>query len=177
MLSRTPAPEALFVRLPGLAEVSRRWFGGYVAHDLEGVSGERVGRSAQVVADYYRHVDDALAELWARRRGPRLLVLVSPHGAAAPGPWRRAALLGRQPVEGVLTGRADGVLLLHGEGVRAGAFVADATVEDVVPTLLYALGLPLARDLDGRALTAAFDPGFLATHPLRFVASYERLSR
>jgi hypothetical protein len=175
LASRAPAPEALFVRLPGLGQVSRRWFGGYVAHELEGVGGERAARSAQLVADYYRHLDDAVAALWRRNRSPRLLAVVSPHGVAPPGAWRRASTLGRLPVEGVLTGRADGVLLLLGDGVRQGALVSDAAVEDVVPTLLYALGLPLARDLDGRALTAAFDPAFLATRPLRFVATYEGL--
>jgi hypothetical protein len=176
LLSRAPAPGSLFVRLPGLGQVSRHWFGGYVAHDLEGAGGERTARGAQIVADYYRHLDDAVAELWRRCPPPRLLAVVSPHGVVAPGPWRRASRLGLVPVEGVLTGRADGVLLLRGEGMRQGALVADAALEDVVPTLLYALGLPLARDLDGRALTGAFDPSFLATHPLRFVASYERLS-
>jgi hypothetical protein len=46
-----------------------------------------------------------------------------------------------------------------------------------VPTLLYALGLPVGRDMAGTALTGAFEPAFLATHPLGFVPSYERLTR
>jgi len=44
-----------------------------------------------------------------------------------------------------------------------------------VPTLLYALGLPSARDFDGRVLTEAFTPAFLARRPLTFVPSYETL--
>jgi hypothetical protein len=61
--------------------------------------------------------------------------------------------------------------------VRAGSFVGEAGIADVAPTLLYALGLPVGRDMDGRALTGAFEPAFLAGHPLSFVPSYEALTR
>lgn len=177
LLDREPRTQALFLRLPGLRQVARRWFGGYVAHDLEGEQAARAAEAARRVEAYYRHLDDYLGALWARGRGPRLLAVVSPYGAMAPSGWRRVRSLGRLPVEGVLTGRADGVLLLRGDGVRAGNFVGDAAIADVVPTLLYALGLPVGRDMDGRALTGVFEPSFLATHPLSFVPSYEALTR
>jgi hypothetical protein len=128
------------------------------------------------VEQYYRHLDDYLAQLWRRTDGPRLLAVVSPYGAAPPGPWSRALRLGRLPIEGVLGGSADGALLLRGDGIRRGGFVADAGIEDLTPTLLYALGLPVGRDLDGQVLTGAFDPEFLAAHPLGFVPSYETLT-
>jgi hypothetical protein len=178
LLDQEPSVRALFLRLPGLRQVSRHWFGGYVAHELEGVNTERAALAARRVEAYYRHLDGVLEAFWTRPTpGPRLLAVVSPYGAAPPGAWRRARSLGLLPVEGVLTGRADGVLLLRGEGVRAGGFVGDAAIEDVVPTLLYALGLPVARDMDGRALTSAYEPAFLAAHPLSFVPSYEALTR
>jgi hypothetical protein len=46
-----------------------------------------------------------------------------------------------------------------------------------MPTALYAMGLPIARDLDGRVLTGAFASGFLARQPLTFIPSYETLDR
>jgi hypothetical protein len=177
LLAEQPEVRALFVRLPGLAQASRRWFGGYVAARLEGVHGDRATTAAQYLEQYYRHLDEVLARLWRAAPSPRLLAVVSPHGAAPPGAWRRATSFGRLPLGGELGGGADGTLLLLGEGVRAGTFVPGAAVEDVVPTLLYALGLPVGRDMAGAALTGAFDPTFLATHPLGFVPSYERLTR
>ena len=66
--------------------------------------------------------------------------------------------------------------MLIGEGVKANGFLDSADIEDVMPTLLYALGFPIARDLDGRVLTSAFDTSFLARHPLTFVPSYETLA-
>jgi hypothetical protein len=96
---------ALFVRLPGLRQVARHWFGGYVAHDLEGVQGDRAQLAARRVEAYYRHLDDFLAQLWAQGEGPRLLAVVSPYGAGAPSGWRRATSFGRLPIEGVLSAR------------------------------------------------------------------------
>ena len=68
------------------------------------------------------------------------------------------------------------MLLLSGRGIQPGAFVSPAELTDVLPTLLYSLGLPIARDLDGGVLTAAFASGFLARQPLTFVPSYETLA-
>ena len=43
---------------------------------------------------------------------------------------------------------------------------------DITPTLLYALGLPVAEDFDGEAHTLLFRPEFRETHPLRTVPSW-----
>ena len=53
--------------------------------------------------------------------------------------------------------------------------VVDTPVElvDVAPTILYAMGLAQARDMDGTALTVAFDDALAARHPPALVASYE----
>jgi hypothetical protein len=176
LLGENPQTRAVFLRLPGLRRISRRWFGGYAAVQHAGEPGPRAATAARLVEQYYRHLDDYLAQLWRRTDGPRLLAVVSPYGAAPPGPWSRALRLGRLPIEGVLGGSADGALLLRGDGIRRGGFVADAGIEDLTPTLLYALGLPVGRDLDGQVLTGAFDPEFLAAHPLGFVPSYETLT-
>jgi hypothetical protein len=66
--------------------------------------------------------------------------------------------------------------MLYGEGVRSGELLTGAQLVDVAPTLLYGLGVPVARDLDGRVLTTAYDRGFLARHPLTFLPSYETLT-
>jgi predicted AlkP superfamily phosphohydrolase/phosphomutase len=54
--------------------------------------------------------------------------------------------------------RKDGILLLHGPSFQK-AELHGADLQDVTPTLLAALGLPVGDDMDGRALTEAFrDP-------------------
>lgn len=61
----------------------------------------------------------------------------------------------------------EGVLILRGEGlVRRGQRVEGATITDLAPTILYALGCPIPRDMDGRVLTEALEPDLLARRPV-----------
>lgn len=69
-----------------------------------------------------------------------------------------------------LTGdhRMDGILAFAGRGVfRSGLTLSGASVVDVAPTLLHALGLPIPENMDGRVLTEAFEAEFLAANPVR----------
>jgi hypothetical protein len=68
--------------------------------------------------------------------------------------------------------RPEGVLLLVGPGVRPDDELRDAVILDVAPTVLYALGLPVADDLDGRVLTEAFTADWARDHPLRRVDTF-----
>jgi len=54
--------------------------------------------------------------------------------------------------------RPEGVFFAWGPGVQAGARTEDATVVDVAPTVLHAIGEPVPDHVDGRVLTEAFDP-------------------
>jgi Type I phosphodiesterase / nucleotide pyrophosphatase len=177
LVARRPEVEACFVVLPGLAKVSGRAFGGWAAATFDGARGAAETRAAARLAGYYEALDARLARLWESGGGPRLLAVVSAHGVEAPGRAARlwAELTGGEGVGGRLDGAADGVLMLYGEGVRRRSLLTGARLVDLAPTLLYALRLPVARDLDGRVLTEAFDPAFLAAQPLTFLPSYEGL--
>jgi len=48
--------------------------------------------------------------------------------------------------------RPEGVLVAAGPGIQSGANIQDASVADVLPTLLALAGLPVPFDLDGRVL-------------------------
>jgi hypothetical protein len=167
---QNPEAGAMFLALPGLREVSLRDFGGFNAFQFEGARDPASQAAAERVAGYYEVLDDFLAEAWKRGAagnggdGPRVLAVVSACGVKPEGR------------EGTLDGAPDGVLLLYGEGIRPGALLSGARLTDLVSTLLYALGFPVARDFDGQVLTAAFDKRFLAGHPLTFFSSYEALN-
>jgi Type I phosphodiesterase / nucleotide pyrophosphatase len=177
LLGQERPVRASFVVLPGLGEISRRYFGGFSAVQFDGIRDPRSQASAAWVTAYYRHLDGFLASLWGRVNGPKMMVVASAYGTAAPaGASKLWAQLSRQTLSGTVAGKPDGVLILRGRGFSPGAFIEGATLVDVLPTLLYALGLPIAQDLDGRVLTSAFEPGHLARYPLTFVPSYEGLS-
>ena len=84
----------------------------------------------------------------------------------------------RHPRSGAAShgGAPDGVLLVVGEGIRPGAVPANASVLDVAPTILYLMGLPVARDMEGRVLTEILEPEFAQDNPVTFIPSYESLA-
>jgi arylsulfatase A-like enzyme len=67
----------------------------------------------------------------------------------------------------------DGIAIFCGPGVRPGGRVAQASVLDVTPTVLALLGMPVGRDMDGRVLTEAITPEFLAATPLTYTDTYD----
>ena len=172
-----PGCRAMFLVAPGLRTVSLRTFGGYSAVQFDGSSRPHQLAAAAAFTAYYTALDSLLSELWRVQTGPAVLAIVSAHGAGAPTGWARlrAELSDVHSVRGYFRDAPDGVLLLYGDGIAAGARIDGGFVVDVVPTLMYALGLPVARDFDGRVLRQAFTPTYLAGHPLSFVRSFEAL--
>jgi len=59
-----------------------------------------------------------------------------------------------------------GVFALAGPGIAAGLELADATMPDVTPTLLHALGEAPTDTMDGRVLAGAFTAETLAARPV-----------
>jgi hypothetical protein len=176
LLDQHPDTGALFIVLPGLREVSRGSFGGFQAVQFEGSQSSAAREAADRLTAYYGWLDSFLGALWLREDGPRVLAVVSAYGAE--GRRDRLSLSGdAAELEGRFGLAPDGALLLYGEGIQPGALITGARLVDVAPTLLYALGFPSARDLDGQILTAAFDKGFLARHPLTILPSFEGLAK
>ena len=64
--------------------------------------------------------------------------------------------------------RMNGILAINGMGVSKGAQIEDAKIEDVAPTILYLLGVPIPRDMDGRVLTEAFEPKLREARPVQY---------
>lgn len=57
--------------------------------------------------------------------------------------------------------RMNGILLGSGPALRAGTIITGARIADVCPTILYLLGLPIPKDVDGRVLTDMVAESFL----------------
>lgn len=178
LLEQDPETDAHFLVLPGLASVSERLYGGFAAVNFQGAQDSVLADAAQIVSAYYSHLDTVLASLWEGLEEPKLLVVVSAHGITEDaGLLATLGRLGRAPSAAGRTHDAPaGLILALGEGIEPGMTLPDAELVDLVPTLLYGLGLPVALDLDGDVLTEAFDTAFLANHPLSFVPSYETLT-
>lgn len=167
-----------FVVLPGFYSISRNYYGGFAATSFDGSLRQDDHEAERWVAGYLGHLDSYLGELWRRMAPPRVLAVVSPYGVEAAGGWRAAwgKLDRSKGLRGLITGAPDGALLVLGDGVQPSASLPEgARIVDVVPTFAYTLGIPVARDQDGKVLTSIFAPSFLARQPLVFVPSYEGL--
>jgi hypothetical protein len=116
---------------------------------------------------------DALLTAIARDYPDHLLVVTSPSGPTAPPLPVTPYAFAREEFGVDDPGADDGFVVITGAGTTHRDNPAAATVDDIVPTTLFAAGLPAGRDMDGSVLTAAFDDAFLRRNALSLIATYE----
>jgi predicted AlkP superfamily phosphohydrolase/phosphomutase len=63
--------------------------------------------------------------------------------------------------------RPQGVVMLSGAGVKQGAELKDANLLDIAPTVMYLMGQPVSRSMDGQVLAQAFTPDHLLANPVK----------
>ncbi len=137
-------------------------------------SPEIVAALGPVIDNYYAAVDGMVGELLGDLDDNTIVIVCSDHGFAGhrghPGfhPEHEGDM-----AFGVEMHRQEGTIIMNGPGVRSGYTINGATVLDVTPTVLDVFGLPIARDMDGKPLTAAFEQSFQDHHPVNYVDSYE----
>lgn len=138
---------------------------------------EESRRYGRVFDRYLTLVGQWVGELEKGLRPGEVLLVVSAYGMEPVPLWRRLIDgVFRITHSGTHQGAPDGLILAVGDGIRAGATVTSASVLDVTPTILYLCGLPVARDMEGRALTEMLEEDFARAHPVTFIPSYESLA-
>jgi len=108
-------------------------------------------------------------------RGADLVVVVRTENAS-----RRVLINGRPNDElirhvGRVTGDHDsethGIIIAAGPDIVSGS-LAGMRIHDVAPTILFALGLPVAKDFAGRARVDLFNEAFTIRRPLQEIPSW-----
>ncbi|HKY32613.1 MAG TPA: tetratricopeptide repeat protein [Candidatus Polarisedimenticolia bacterium] len=135
---------------------------------MAGVTPREVEVLGPVVDRYYEWQDEMLGEVLKLADERTLVLICSDHG------FRTGA--NRPPTDPRIEmgGAADwhrkfGVLIASGAGARQGAVIEDASVLDITPTVLAAMGLPPASDMAGSVISGIFE----RPPSLDPVASYE----
>lgn len=118
------------------------------------VSRAGIEEHGEAVPDVYRRIDRLVGDL-RRILGPEtVFVVASDHGQSPTFVHRLYTQHRHGP---------DGILLLHGPGIRRGHRLESSHVLDLFPTVLALLGLPVPADAEGRVLEDVFetapDPG------------------
>jgi predicted AlkP superfamily phosphohydrolase/phosphomutase len=154
-------------------------FTRYAKPDLFGdVSPDEVRRYGPAVDRYAAEASQWVGDLAHDLRPGEILLVVSGYGMEPVGLGRRLAstFLGEPAMSGTHVNAPDGFLLAVGDGIRPGATLQRASVLDVAPTILYLMGLPVARDMEGRVATEILEDSFARAHPVTFIPSYESLA-
>ena len=124
------------------------------------VSDADVRRFGEVMPATYRLHDRMLGELLDAAGPDTTVLLLSDHGFHSD--HRRPAITAdlakdRAALEASWH-RETGVLVLSGPGVGKARTIHAPRLVDIAPTALSLLGVPVAKDLDGRAVGEAFEP-------------------
>lgn len=124
---------------------------------------------ARVVTPVYQFMDRTIDKYMRRMDGHTILIISSDHGfmyssgGYAHADWARVA--------------PDGVVFAMGPGIKKGYRIPEASLFDIAPTILYSIGQPLARDMDGGILKGIFEDACLRRYPPGSIATYETGAR
>jgi hypothetical protein len=128
-----------------------------------------------VLDRYYSYIDGEIGAAMDALQPGDLLLVVSGFGMQPVGPVERLAnRVLRQPETSGAHDRApDGFLLAYGSAVDRGKRQRGSIV-DVAPTVLYFLGVPIGRDMDGFTRADLFTRQFTAERPITFIPTHNR---
>ncbi len=162
------------VRYQGLDTVGHYNLRYTQPRDVGGASDDERRRRLQVIDRYYGYIDGEIGEALTGLLPGDLLLVVSGFGMDPPNPVKRviASVLG-DPMSGTHERAPDGFLLAYGTAVEPGRHQRGSIV-DVTPTVLYFLGLPVGRDMDGYARPDLFRSAFTSGRPIAFVPTHNR---
>ena len=154
--------------------LDRTLYGAAVRQEQAGAFGKveeaRLDREfARVLLPLYEQMDRTIAKYLARMDGKTLLIVCSDHGFRFFQGAYSHANPGQEPPAGVV--------FVAGPGVVKGQRLSAASIYDIAPTVLYALGQPVASDMDGTVLRGVFEKRYLKQFPVRTIASYEEHPR
>jgi hypothetical protein len=174
-LGETVRPDLSAVRYRELDTAGHRFLRFSMPRDFGDVSLDERRRYGAVLEGAYGRVDAIVGRALAALGPDDLLLVVSGFGMEPLSVGKRLLerYLGTPDLSGTHENAPDGFMLAYGTVVAPGR-KSRASVVDVVPTILYFLGLPVAHDMDGRARIDVFRREFSDGRPIAFIQTYER---
>jgi predicted AlkP superfamily phosphohydrolase/phosphomutase len=61
----------------------------------------------------------------------------------------------------------DGIFIAYGPEIQKGIELGAFDIQDMAPTILYAMGLPVTKSMDGKVMLDIFNESFVARQPVR----------
>ena len=166
------------IRYTGIDALSRPYFGfsepGRLLRQVRNVTPDEQKKYGGALDRYYGWIDRQIGETIARYPDALLLVVSGFGMEAVSLPHMLANRILRLPDDtGTHEDAPDGFLLALGPNVAPGLYDRGAIV-DIAPTVLYYMGVPIGRDMDGFARTDIFQRTFTLGRPTTFIGTHER---
>ena len=139
------------------------------------ITDEARERYGSVLDRYYGYIDGEIGAAMDALAPGDLLLVVSGFGMQPVGPIERFGnrLLRQPDASGAHDRAPDGFLLAYGSDVERGRRQRGSIV-DVAPTVLYFMGVPIGRDMDGFTRADLFTRAFTAERPITFIPTHTR---
>ena len=124
---------------------------------------------------YYASIDSQVERLIAQTEPGDLLIVASGFGMERTPLMKRllARLLSEPDITGSHEDAPDGFLIAYGTNVQPGESRRGSVV-DLAPTVLYYMGIPIGRDMDGFARTDLFRITYTQDHPVTYTLTHDR---
>jgi hypothetical protein len=163
------------VRYPGVDAVGHYYLRYAMPRAFGDVSDAERVRHGRVLEQYYLYLDAIVGRAMESLVEDDLLLIVSGFGMEPLSLGKRVLerFAGDPELSGSHERAPDGFAIAYGRQVAKGN-LPRASVVDIVPTILYYYGLPIARDLDGFARTDIFSKSFTERRPITFIPYYDR---
>jgi predicted AlkP superfamily phosphohydrolase/phosphomutase len=175
-MSRARPPQVTITRYQSLDPIGHYFLRYAVPAEFGDVTDEERRRLGTVLERHYALIDEAIGRAMVALGPEDLLVVVSGYGMEPISLGQRLIerVIGDPDISGTHEAAPDGFLMAYGASVARGRQPARASVVDVVPTILYFLGLPIGRDMDGYARADLFQRSFTEERPITFIPTYDR---
>ena len=168
-------PQLFSLFLDGL-NTAETYFYKYSFPDAFGeIRQEEIQKYGPVIEKYYEFYDQIIGKYLAALKEDELLVVYSPHGIEPLPFWKRLVewILGNAAVSSYHEQAPDGAIFFYGKDIVRGKNIEGMKLVDIVPSLLYDLGLPVGKDMDGIVHGSLFLPAFTEENPIFYITSYE----
>ena len=171
------APGYFHLRLDGLNTVEAFFYKYSFPEQFGNIAPEELNRYGPVISRYYEFYDQLIGKYLTGLKDNDLLVVYSPYGVEPLPLWKRFVewILGNSDVSAYHEDQPDGVVFFYGNGIGRRNTVEGIKIVDIAPTLLYYLGLPVGKDMDGIVQSPVFVGDFTAENPIFSISSYEEI--
>ncbi len=167
-------PFYFHVFLSGLDTVEH-YFWKYARPERTFLAEETPSAYSKVIERYYDYYDSIIGATLSLLKDNEILLVYSPHGMSALPLWKRILnfIYRTDEISAYHDNAPEGIAIFYGSGVGKNGFQGNIKIVDLAPTLLYLMGFPIARDMDGNVVKKIIDPVILQKNPLFFVPSFQ----